>query len=267
MKGTVETAGVVLSLCPNPGIFVVPCTIGVRTFTNAMLDLRASINIMLASIYKSLNLGALEPTGMEIQLANWSVVQPLGVLKDVLVQVNNLILPTNFYILDMKDETSREGSALIIGRLFFMTTKTKINIHAGTLSMGFGDTNVKFNIFEALKYPTKDHSIFSIDTIDGLMEEYLRLGTGSANLADFVNISDLKPLPKHLKYAYLGDNQQFLVIIANNLIGEQEEKLLEVLRKYKKAIGWTLADLPGINPSICMNKILLEEDARLIRQQ
>ncbi|RDY12863.1 hypothetical protein CR513_02290, partial [Mucuna pruriens] len=43
---------------------------------------------------------------------------------------------------------------------------------------------------------------------------------------------------------------------------EQEEKLLEVLRKHKKAIGWTLADLLGINPSICMHKILLEEGAR-----
>ncbi|RDX85421.1 Retrovirus-related Pol polyprotein, partial [Mucuna pruriens] len=76
----------------------------------------------------------------------------------------------------------------------------------------------------------------------------------------------LKSLPHHLKYAYLDDYQQFLVIIANNLHREQEEKFLKVLRKHKKAIGWTLEDLPGINPSICMHKILLEEEARPIRQ-
>ncbi|RDY07871.1 hypothetical protein CR513_07947, partial [Mucuna pruriens] len=70
---------------------------------------------------------------------------------------------------------------------------------------------------------------------------------------------------KHLKYAYLEDHQQFSVIIANNLNREQEEKLLNVLRKDKKAIGWTLADLLGINPSICMHKILLEEEARPIK--
>ncbi|RDX84025.1 hypothetical protein CR513_34987, partial [Mucuna pruriens] len=69
--------------------------------------------------------------------------------------------------------------------------------------------------------------------------------------------TELKTLPEHLKYAYLRDNQQFSVIIANNLSGEQEEKLLEVLKKQKKAIKWTLADLPRINPSICMHKILL----------
>ncbi|RDX94448.1 hypothetical protein CR513_23168, partial [Mucuna pruriens] len=74
-------------------------------------------------------------------------------------------------------------------------------------------------------------------------------------------------LPCHLKYAYLGNDQQFPVIIVNNLHLEQEEKLLQVLRQHKKAIGWRLLDLPEINPSICMHKILMEEEARLIRQQ
>ena len=39
-----------------------------------------------------------------------------------------------------------------------------------------------------------------------------------------------------------------------------------ITRSHKKAIGWTLADLPGINPSICMHQILLEDDSRLVRQ-
>ncbi|RDY04385.1 hypothetical protein CR513_11903, partial [Mucuna pruriens] len=47
---------------------------------------------------------------------------------------------------------------------------------------------------------------------------------------------ELKPLPEHLKYAYLDDHQHFTVIIVNNLSQEQEEKLLTVLRKHKKAI-------------------------------
>ncbi|RDY12054.1 hypothetical protein CR513_03198, partial [Mucuna pruriens] len=66
--------------------------------------------------------------------------------------------------------------------------------------------------------------------------------------------TELKPLPNHLKYAYLGDEQQFPVIIASNLHQEQEDKLLQVLKQQKKAIGWKLSDLPGINPSICMHK-------------
>ncbi|RDX65367.1 hypothetical protein CR513_55983, partial [Mucuna pruriens] len=63
------------------------------------------------------------------------------------------------------------------------------------------------------------------------------------NIADLVDVvkifefSDLNPLPEHLKYAYLDDHQQFPIIITNNLNQEQEEKLLNVLRKHKKAIG------------------------------
>ncbi|RDX97954.1 hypothetical protein CR513_19204, partial [Mucuna pruriens] len=51
--------------CRDPGIFFVPCTIGDCTFADAMLDLGASMNVMSASIYRSLNFGDLEPTNME----------------------------------------------------------------------------------------------------------------------------------------------------------------------------------------------------------
>ncbi|RDX87061.1 hypothetical protein CR513_31518, partial [Mucuna pruriens] len=78
---------------------------------------------------------------------------------------------------------------------------------------------------------------------------------------------ELKPLPSHLKYAYLYTEQQLPVIIANNLQREQEEKLLHVLRQHKKAIWWKLSDLPGTNPSTCMHRILMEEEAQPIRKQ
>jgi len=76
---------------------------------------------------------------------------------------------------------------------------------------------------------------------------------------------DLKPLPEHLKYAYLDDPQKLPVIISSILSLEHEDKLLHVLKGRKKAIGWTLVDLPGINPSICMHRILLEDDFRPVR--
>ena len=48
---------------------------------------------------------------------------------------------------------------------------------------------------------------------------------------------ELKPLPDHLKYVYLGDNQTLPVIIAKELTPMQEEKLTSVLRNHKTAIG------------------------------
>jgi len=48
---------------------------------------------------------------------------------------------------------------------------------------------------------------------------------------------ELKPLPTTLKYAYLEDMEKFPVIISASLAAKQEEKLLLVLKKHKKAIG------------------------------
>ncbi|KAI3828025.1 hypothetical protein L1987_02115 [Smallanthus sonchifolius] len=67
---------------------------------------------------------------------------------------------------------------------------------------------------------------------------------------------ELKNLPSHLKYTFLGDNDTLPVIIASNLEMNQERALLEVLKANKEAIGWTIADLKGISPSIVMHKII-----------
>ena len=73
---------------------------------------------------------------------------------------------------------------------------------------------------------------------------------------------ELKPLPQNLKYAYLGGNETLLVIISSALTLDQEEKLVKVLREYSKAIGWNLANLKGLNPTLCSHKITLEKDAK-----
>ena len=68
-----------------------------------------------------------------------------------------------------------------------------------------------------------------------------------------------KPLPCHLRYAYLGEACTLPVIISASLAASEQDKLLRVLRDYKDAIGWSLADLKGILPSMCMHRILLED--------
>ena len=68
-----------------------------------------------------------------------------------------------------------------------------------------------------------------------------------------------KPLPSHLRYAYLGDASTLLVIISASLIVAEEDKVLRVLRDHKDALSWSLANLKGIRPSMCMHRILLED--------
>lgn len=61
-------------------------------------------------------------------------------------------------------------------------------------------------------------------------------------------ILDLKALPSHLKYVYLGEGDTLPVIVASNLSLSHQEKLVQVLRDQKTAIGWTLADIKGMSP-------------------
>ncbi|XP_071905823.1 uncharacterized protein [Coffea arabica] len=73
---------------------------------------------------------------------------------------------------------------------------------------------------------------------------------------------ELKPLPTHLRYEFLGENKTLPVIVSADLDDEQCAKLLRVLRRRKKAIGWTISDIKGISPSICMHRILLENGCK-----
>lgn len=69
----------------------------------------------------------------------------------------------------------------------------------------------------------------------------------------------LKPLPRHLKYLLLGDDDTLLIIISVDFSTTQEEQVRSMVQKYKLAIGWTLADIKGMSPTICLHHIHLEE--------
>ncbi|VVA40600.1 PREDICTED: LOW QUALITY PROTEIN, partial [Prunus dulcis] len=75
---------------------------------------------------------------------------------------------------------------------------------------------------------------------------------------------ELKLLPEHLTYAYLGENDTLQVIIAATLTSIEEEKLLRVLREFKSLLGWAIANIKGISPSVCMHMILLKENSKPI---
>ena len=56
------------------------------------------------------------------------------------------------------------------------------------------------------------------------------------------------------------------MIISSTLTEDQVGSLSKVLWEHRGAIGWTIADLKGISPSVCTHKIFMEEDAKPIRQ-
>ncbi|KAM1814431.1 hypothetical protein ACFX11_028099 [Malus domestica] len=158
--------------CKDPGSFTIPC-VGNTRFKYAMLDLEASINVMPYSIYVSMNLGELKHDGVIIQLADRSNAYPKGVLEDVLVQVDHLVFPADFYVLEMDESDRAPSLPILLGRPFMKTARTKIDVYSGTLSMEFDREVVNFNLSDSIKYPSQDHSCFSIDIIDSLAQGYL----------------------------------------------------------------------------------------------
>nr|GFA16505.1 reverse transcriptase domain-containing protein [Tanacetum cinerariifolium] len=71
---------------------------------------------------------------------------------------------------------------------------------------------------------------------------------------------ELKELPPHLEYVFLGDDNKWPVIISKDLSVDEKTALIKVLKSRKQAIAWKLIDIKYIDPEFCSHKILLEED-------
>ncbi|XP_022853327.1 uncharacterized protein LOC111374820 [Olea europaea var. sylvestris] len=240
-----ECSAILLKKLPpklnDPGSFTIPCTIGSNYFEHSLCDLGASVNLMPLSVYKSLGLGEAKPTTISLQLADRSIKRPKGIIEDMILRVDN--------------------------------------------------EQVIFNMFKAMKHPLTSDTCCQVDVLG---KKITQSGAASAEKTEcIVNLAkqpigrrhwqyeclgdnpspqvpsvekvptlELKPLPSHLRYAYLGESTTLPVIITNDMTMEEENKLLEVLKQHKTAIGWTIADIRGISPTLCMHKILMDDGSK-----
>jgi hypothetical protein len=56
-----------------------------------------------------------------------------------------------------------------------------------------------------------------------------------------------KPLPKGLKYEILGPNMTYPVIVSDELSPEENDMLLNLLKKHKKVIGYSINNIKGLS--------------------
>ncbi|WZZ53231.1 hypothetical protein YC2023_053338 [Brassica napus] len=73
---------------------------------------------------------------------------------------------------------------------------------------------------------------------------------------------ELKPLPHGVRYAFLGPNETYPVIVSSELTENELSMLLNELKNYRKALGYSLDDIKGISPSLCMHRIHLEDESK-----
>ncbi|KAJ9566198.1 hypothetical protein OSB04_002164 [Centaurea solstitialis] len=274
----------------DPGSFIIPCYFGKSVSCRALADLGASINLMPLSFYQKLGLNDLKSTRMTIELADRSIKYPVGIAEDVIVRVDRFEFPTDFVILDIKDEVK---VPLILGRPFRNTASAIIHVAKRELSLGIGEDRITLSIDGI---PDYNDSINTLDSIDdftksepneyrfesGEWEESLAIEkrwdeTVEEEEEDFEELKqedkvrvktsleeppdlELKDLPEHLEYQFLEGNNSLPVIISSLLTANEKDRLIEVLKKHKKALAWKISDIPGISPSFCTHKILMEDN-------
>ncbi|XP_070022458.1 uncharacterized protein [Nicotiana sylvestris] len=153
IKMTHQVSAIVHSMAPkleDPGAFMIPFTIRSVEFVKDLCDLGASISLMTYSVFKTLGIGKPRPTSLRLQMVNRTMKRPLGVIEDVLVRVDKLILPANFVILDCEVDYE---VLIILGRPFLAMGKAKVDVETGELTFRVGDEKVVFHVCKSMRQP------------------------------------------------------------------------------------------------------------------
>ena len=120
--------------------------IGDSTFDKALCDLETCINLMPLLVFRKLGLSEVKPTTISLQMIDYFLAFPRGVIEDVLVKVDKFIFPVDFVVLDMEEDREIH---LILGRPFLATGRALIDVHSGNLTLTVNDEEVRFNIYHA----------------------------------------------------------------------------------------------------------------------
>ncbi|GJY46826.1 reverse transcriptase domain-containing protein [Tanacetum coccineum] len=153
----------------DPRSFLIPCIFNKTFSCNALADLGASINLMPYSLYAKLSLKTLKPTKMSVRLVDRSFQYPVGIAKNMLVEVGKFTFPADFTILEMEEDSK---VPLILGRPFLHTVDAVIRVKQKQLNLGVGTEQIIFNIDSAMKHSySNNDTCFNIDVVDEILEE------------------------------------------------------------------------------------------------
>ncbi|XP_057990586.1 uncharacterized protein LOC131172967 [Hevea brasiliensis] len=88
----------------NPGSFSIPYLIGNMKIDKALCDLGASVSLMPLSICQKLDVGELKPIIISLQLVDWSIKYPVGILENIPIKVEKFFIPVDFLVLEMEED-------------------------------------------------------------------------------------------------------------------------------------------------------------------
>ena len=172
----------------------------------------------------------------------------------------------DFVVLDFEENSK---CPLILGRPFLNTEKAIIDVHEGKITLRVGDESVEFVMPRLMKYLIEEEFCMRVEVIDecvrdaNLNKEILDKSLASKEDSEpsqevtFVKPEilmrsdnptppsivkppklELKPLPTHLRYTFLGEGNTLPIIISNKLSIDQEKRVCNIVRNRVKSIRW-----------------------------
>ncbi|KAJ0567420.1 putative aspartic peptidase domain superfamily [Helianthus annuus] len=192
-------------------------------------------------IFEKLSISDFAPLQIPIFLSNRKIIKSIGVVEDVLVQTNQMVIPTDFVILN--------DAPLVLGRPFVKTHEALQNRKFNNLPLQLGAFKRSIDLECSMKYPfgnndplieDEDDSPDISGKIDHFVEEEVAIEQTFKVLDQNEPQNkespkdpplELKELPKGLEYAFLDEDGNSPVIISSKLNSVEKEKLIRLLKK------------------------------------
>ena len=114
----------------NPGRPVIPISIDMVDFLEALYDFGSSVNIMLRVLYEKFFTHPLLETTVCLQPADQTLSFPKGILKNICVRVGTLYAPADFVVIETDTD---ERAPIILGRPFLNTSGAVIHASAAKI--------------------------------------------------------------------------------------------------------------------------------------
>ncbi|XP_060216536.1 uncharacterized protein LOC132644013 [Lycium barbarum] len=235
-----EMPGFAIQKKGDQGALTIPYSTGHHDFARTFYDNGASINLMPLAIYKQSGLGMPRPMTMQLQMADRSIKRTVGVVNDVLVRVGDFLLLVDFVILDCAVDWD---IPIILGRPFLSTGRALMDSKKNEIKLFVNDEEVTFQATMEFKMEIEclGEALaailvnFDADDIEGYVETVNSLvGLGSYYYQpkkldlDLENRTtpplkpfiveppklELKQLPTHLKYEFLGPDNTLPVVVS-----------------------------------------------------
>jgi hypothetical protein len=238
----------------------------------------------------------LAPTSTKLIMGDGRTIRPLGIAYNMNVNISGKCIPTDFFVIYAYHSNHDH---IILGRPFLKLVDAVLDAGKGKVTMNLNGKKYTYNFLRVCKHPTPFLPEDEVNEVDSLcfvetlrdplqramknqindqQDEEVEEATkglesqdGSVeeeNIEDIGEIKpeepqvlevDLKPLPKGLKYGFLGSDKTYPVIVSDDLSPKENEKLMILLKKHRKVIGYLINDLKGLSPAFCTHRIPMED--------